>query len=336
MGIEAALIGGGLGLLGSSMSSNAAKKSAQTQADAQLQAAQIAADAAKFRPVGVTTRFGSSNFTVDPNTGYVTQAGYTVDPTVAMMRDTLLSQAAGGGLQTAQQANQAQQGLFNLGQQYLAQSPEAAAQDWMSKQQALLQPSRDVQYGRMQQGLFNTGRGGLAVAQGGNLAAANPEAAAYYNALAQQDAQLAAQAMQAGQAQTEFGAGLFNKGISLGTTAYDPLKSAFGTSQAMEEAAQQALNMGAELGGRVTETSANAGRLLAGGMTNAAATMAPSNAYSPWGTGLTALGNNQQLLSGLSNAWNSPYSANLGTAFSYGTNPFSQQSSMLAAQDAWF
>jgi hypothetical protein len=326
------LIGGGLSLLGGLFGGSSAKSAAQTQANAQLEAARIAADAAKFRPVGVTTRFGSSNFTVDPNTGYVTQAGYTVDPTVAMMRDTLLSQAAGGGLQTAQQATQAQQGLFNLGQQYLAQSPEAAAQDWMSKQQALLQPSRDVQYGRMQQGLFNTGRGGLAVAQGGNLAAANPEAAAYYNALAQH----AAQAMQAGQAQTEFGAGLFNKGISLGTTAYDPLKSAFGTSQAMEEAAQQALNMGAELGGRVTETSANAGRLLAGGMTNAAATMAPSNAYSPWGTGLTALGNNQQLLSGLSNAWNSPYSANLGTAFSYGTNPFSQQSSMLAAQDAWF
>lgn len=336
MGIEAALIGGGLGLLGSSMSANAAKKAAQTQADAQLQAAQIAADAAKFRPVGVTTRFGSSNFGFDPSTGYLTSAGYTVDPTVAAIRDTLLSQAGTTGLDTAQQATAAQQGLFNLGQQYLATSPEAAAQDWMAKQQAVLAPSREQQYAKLQQNLFNTGRGGLAVAQGGNLAAANPEAAAYYNALAQQDAQLAAQAMQAGQAQTEFGAGLFSKGINLGTTAYDPLKSMFGTSQSMEEAAQNAMKMGMELGGATTTANANVGSTLAQGMTNAAATMAPSNAYSPWGTALTSLGNNPQLLSGIANAWNSPYSANLGTAFSYGTNPFSQQTSMLAAQDAWF
>jgi hypothetical protein len=37
----------------------------------------LAAEAAKFRPVGITTRFGSSNFQMSPE-GYLTGAGYTV------------------------------------------------------------------------------------------------------------------------------------------------------------------------------------------------------------------------------------------------------------------
>ena len=56
-------VGGSLlgGFLGGQSSSNAANTSAQ----AQLEAARIAADAARFRPVGVTTRFGASNFGFD-------------------------------------------------------------------------------------------------------------------------------------------------------------------------------------------------------------------------------------------------------------------------------
>ena len=195
MGIEAALIGGGLGLLGSAMSGNAAENAAQTSANAQLEAARVAAEAQKFRPVGVTTRFGSSNFQMSPE-GYLQSAGYDVSPEVAAMRDRLLSQAGGAGMQTGEQAQAAQQQLFGLGQQYLAQSPQEAAQQWMQSQQALLQPGRQQAQAGLTQNLFNTGRGGVAVSQGGMMGAANPEQQALLNAQMMQDMQLAAQAQE--------------------------------------------------------------------------------------------------------------------------------------------
>jgi len=52
--------------------------------------------------------------------------------------------------------------LFGLGQQYLAQSPEQAAQQYMARQQDLLAPSRERQFAGLQNRLFQTGRGGLA------------------------------------------------------------------------------------------------------------------------------------------------------------------------------
>ena len=55
----AAIIGSGY------LQGQSAKNAANTSAQAQLQAAQIAADAAKFRPVGVTSRYGTSQFTTD-------------------------------------------------------------------------------------------------------------------------------------------------------------------------------------------------------------------------------------------------------------------------------
>ena len=76
MALGAAAIVGGGALLGGYLSGNAAKDAAGTSAQAQLQAAQIAADAQKFRPVGITTNFGSSNFQFD-NNGYLTGAGYS-------------------------------------------------------------------------------------------------------------------------------------------------------------------------------------------------------------------------------------------------------------------
>jgi len=162
-------ISGGLALAGGLFGGNSAKKAAQAQADAQVKAAQIAADEARFRPVGVTTRFGQSQFQTDPTTGRVTGAGYTLTPEMKAMQDRFLG-LAGQGLTQAEQAQQqfaplqgAAQGLFGLGQQYLAQSPEEAAQQYMASQQNLLAPSRERQYGQLQNQLFQTGRGGLSV-----------------------------------------------------------------------------------------------------------------------------------------------------------------------------
>lgn len=292
MGIEAALIGGGLGLLGSSMQADAAEAAAAANVDA----ARIAAEAQKFRPVGVTTRFGTSNFQTDAN-GNVIGAGYNVAPDIAAMRDRLFSQAGGQGFQTAQQAQAAQQGLFNLGNQYLAQSPEAAAQQWMQSQQALLQPSREQAQAGLTQNLFNTGRGGVAVAQGGMRGAANPELQALANAQAMQDLQLASQAQQQGRAQTQFGAGLFGTGLDIATAGYNPLKTQFGLGQTMESAGQGALDLGLNIGGRTTQGATNAANTIYNAQT--AANVA--NAYSPVGASLMGAAGNQQLMRGIGN-----------------------------------
>jgi hypothetical protein len=280
----AALIGGGLGLLGSVIGGNSAKNAAQTQASAQLEAARIAADAQRFRPVGITTRFGSSNFQTDAQ-GNVIGAGYDVSPEVAAMRDRLLSQAGGQGFQTAEQAQAAQEQLFGLGQQYLAQSPEAAAQQWMQSQQALLQPGREQAQAGLTQNLFNTGRGGVAVAQGGMMGAANPEQQALLNAQAMQDLQLASQAQQQGREQTQFGAGLFGTGLEIGSAGYNPLKTQFGLAQSLEAAGQSPLDIGAQLGGRSAQAGANVGQTLLRGGLSAAESMGAANAYNPLAAG---------------------------------------------------
>ena len=299
--MPAAWIGAGASLLGGLFGGNAAEDAARTQAEGQKEAARIAAEAARFRPVGVTSRFGSSQFTTDPTTGYVTGAGYNVAPDVAAMRDRLLSQAGGQGFQTAEQAQQAQQSLFGLGQQYMAQSPEAAAQQWMQSQQALLQPGREQAQAGLTQNLFNTGRGGLAVAQGGGMGAANPEQQALLNAQMMQDLQLASRAQEQGRAQTQFGAGLFGTGLDIGTAGYNPLKTQFGLAQTMEAAGQSPLDIGAQLGGRSAAAGANMGQsLLQGGMA-AAGSQARADAYSPFGAALSGAAANKDLMSGLSN-----------------------------------
>lgn len=295
-----ALIGGGAALLGGVLGGRSANKAAQTSANAQLEAARIAAEAQKFRPVGVTSRFGTSQFTMSPE-GYLESAGYNVAPDIAAIRDRLLSQAGGQGFQTAEQAQAAQQQLFGLGQQYLAQTPQQAAQDWMASQQALLQPARQQAQAGLTQNLFNTGRGGVAVSQGGMMGAANPEQQALLNAQALQDLELATRAQEQGRAQTTFGAGLFGTGLDLASGGYNPLKTQFGLAQGLEAAGQSPLDIGAQLGGRSAQAGANVGQTLFQGGVNAAQAMQAANAYNPVGSALSGLANNQQFTQGLAN-----------------------------------
>ena len=171
----------------------------------------------------------------------------------------------------------------------------------MAKQQQLLQPSRDMAQSKITQNLFNTGRGGLSTAQGGNLGNANPEQQAYYNALMQQDTQLAADAMAQGRAQTQFGAGLFGLGSQAATSGYSPIQTQIGLASNLEQLGQNPLDIGAQLGGRAASAGANVGNTLLKGGLGAAQTMQQANSYNPFATGLTALGGNQQLMSGLGN-----------------------------------
>lgn len=178
-------IGGALGLAGSLFGGSSASDAAQTSANSQLEAARIAADAARFRPVGVTTAFGSSQFGTDAS-GNLTSAGYQLSPEMARQRDLFLQQAGTSGLGLAEQAGAAGQGLFNLGQGYLAQSPEAAARQWMQSQQAALAPGQEQQLAAIRNQQQQQGRAGLAVGatSAGGMAASNPELQAYYNSLA--------------------------------------------------------------------------------------------------------------------------------------------------------
>jgi hypothetical protein len=131
---------------------------------------------------------------------------------------------------------------------------------------------------------------------------------AYYNALAQQDAALAAQAQQAGQQQVAFGAGLFGTGANLlgqyqqgQVGALSPFQAYLGATQGIESLGQQPLQIGSELGGRASSAGANAGQFLYGGGLNAARTMQETNAYNPLASGLINAGTNQQLTSGIGN-----------------------------------
>jgi hypothetical protein len=292
-----------------------AQQAAQTAADAQVRAAQIAADAARFRPVGVTTRFGSSNFGFDDKGNLIT-AGYTPTGEITGYQDRLRTLAGQGltDVEAARTAYQpltgAAQSLFTLGQSYLAKSPEQAAQDYITKQQALLAPTQENQLALLQNKLFQQGRTGSASAQGGNLMATNPEMAAYYNSIAQSNLALAAQADQEARNRIAFGGGLFNTGAGLQnqfysgqTAAYAPFATAMDTSIGLENLAQQPLTLGTQIGAKTTASSAEAGRLLSSGITSAASTMYPSNAYSASGNLLSGVAQNPMVNSAINNAF---------------------------------
>lgn len=259
---------------------------------AQQQAGQMAGSAAgaQFRPVGITSRFGQSGYNYDAN-GNLVGAGYQVAPDIAAMREGAIGQAggllgqAGQGAAATAPAFGAAQSMYNLGQGYLAQNPQEQAAQWLKQQQDLLRPSQDQAYASMQQQLQNTGRGGFSIAQGGSLGAANPEAQAYYNALAQQNARLASEATTQGQQQARFGADLVGAGTNAITgaygaqnAAYQPYTSAMGAATGLEGygAAPMAVSQG--LGTAGAQAGYNAGQLANLGYAQQGA----ANAYNPW------------------------------------------------------
>lgn len=334
MPVTAALIGGGASLLGSLLGGSSQRRAARISADATRDAARIAAEEQRFRPVGVTTRFGSSQFQFGPE-GRLSGAGYTLDPRLVGYQNRLqtLAEQRLGEAEMAGEAYAPLRGagasLMQLGGRYLAETPEQAADRYMQRQLDLLAPSRERQYAQLQNQLFQTGRGGLAVGGTGarpsgspGLAAANPEMEAYYNAIAQQDAALAAQAQEEGRRNVAFGTGLFGQGAGLyggyesGVTgALNPFTTTLGGVSTLESLGMQPLDIGAQLGGRAASAGANVGQsLLQGGM--AAARTEQAAAFDPWAAALSGLGSNPafgqgiaNLFSGAGNAANYDWSA---------------------------
>ena len=335
------LIGPAINTLGTVYATNRATDAQTNIANTATTAAQQAAQQAQFRPVGVTSRFGASGFQYDPS-GKLIGAGYQVAPDIAAQREALLG-LSGGALTQAQQAQsylpqfqQAAGGLFNLGQQLLPSStayqaspeaqayaaqlrglggqvtptsydPTAAAQQYVQQQQSLLAPGQEQQLAAIRNRLQQTGRAGLATGatQAGGLAATNPEMAAYYNAIAQQNAGISANADQIARANLQkdisfgsgltgqalqtstgaeelarqqmlgnisAGAGLFNTGAGvLGqgygtqTAALAPWSSYLGGATTLEGLGQQALTTGTGLGSSASSANSMAGQLLNAG-----------------------------------------------------------------------
>lgn len=335
-------IGAVFGYLGAQEQASATEAAANTSAAAQREAARLAAEAAKFRPVGITTRYGSSNFQMSPE-GYLSGAGYNVSPELKAYQDRLMG-LTGGALTQAEQAQQQYQplqtaasGLFGLGQQYLQQSPQDVAADYISKQQDLLAPSRERQMAQLQNQLYQQGRGGLSVGATGmrpsgaaGLGATTPELEAYYNAIAQQDAQLAAQAQQAGQQNVAFGAGLFGTGANMlgqyqagQVGALSPFSAYLGAGQGIEGLGQESLRLGSELGGKASTAGANVGEFLFRGGSNAALTQQRANQISPLGTLLTGASKDPRLQTGFENAYNNyTMNRNIAGALPESANPY--------------
>lgn len=268
---------------------NSTRQAGIDAANQMRQASREGAAAAAFRPVGMTTRFGTSQFTreIDPATGipYISSAGYTAAPELAALQDRLFgafspalsyAETAGQGLSPLAPASQR---LFQLGEGYLAATPEQAAQDYISQRQALLQPMREQQLSSVRNRLFATGRGGLGVQTGTGRAPASPELQALFNAQAAQDLQLAAEADQAAQQRIAFGTGLFGTGANLlGTQyqtlaqAYQPLLGALGVSGQVEQMAQMPYQLGIQLGQAAQPGASQASQLFTGGQIQGAQT----------------------------------------------------------------
>jgi hypothetical protein len=120
--------------------------------------------------------------------------------------------------------------------------------------------------------------------------------------LAQQDLQLAAQAQEAGQRQTAFGAGLFGSGSQLlgqyqtgQVGALSPFQTSLGLGGTIESLGQQGLELGSALGGRSATAGANVGRSLLTGGISAAQTSQAANAYNPLANVLQGVGTNPYL-----------------------------------------
>jgi hypothetical protein len=299
------LFSGGLGTAGSLLQMQQSKEAAlaaQQRIDAETAAAKTAA---QFRPIGMTTRFGTSQFQVDPVTGQLTSAGYTLSPEAKNAQDRLVKLAESGLVQA--EGAQAQfaplqtgaTSLFTLGNKYLAKTPEDVAKDYLASQMALLQPGRELELANLQNKLTQQGRGGLSVAQGGTYGATTPELQALYNARARQEAELAANAQQLGQRDVLFGAGLLNQGAqTMGQyyggqqAAYTPYTTALGQVQGLETAAQQPFTMSTALAQQAAQAGSNVGQLgLGGAKLSTALATSPNATANPYAQTLMAAGN---------------------------------------------
>lgn len=260
--ISGAIIGGA-SLLGSSMAGRSAERAADRSAQANLEAARIAAEEARFRPVGLTTRYGTSQFQFGPE-GRLTGASYQASPEIRALQDRIAA-LYGSSLGLAETVPAVSRRLFNLGTGYIDETPEAARQRIFNELQAARQPASLQEEQRLAASVFGRGRAGLNVGATGQ-----PE---LYTLARAREAQRAADIVAAeeqAQRRVQSGLGVIGAGIQLPVQALAPFQAQFGTEQLLEETARAPLDIGAQLGGRTATAGAKAGEsLLLGGLSSA-------------------------------------------------------------------
>jgi len=188
---------------------------------------------AQFKPYAIRTGVGGTFF--DQATG---QAGVNLSPEMQAYQQGLLGQAG-------QAASS------------IAATPEQAAAQYMAQQQGLLEPQRQAEDIALRQNQLQRGRIGLGIsaeaAGAGDGGYVNPEQFSRDRARALADAQIAANATQAGQQQAanqlNLAQGLFGAGMAPETYGLEQLKTgsalgATGASAGMNQAQLLASGMG--------------------------------------------------------------------------------------------
>lgn len=171
-GPAGASIGMGLGgaagnLFGGGAQGRAAANAQGAAGSSVYGAGQQAQQMSQFRPVGVTTGFGQSQFGFDGN--QLTSAGYTLNPQLQAIRDRMLSGAASYDPNLIGQAAQplfgASSGMFGLAGQLM---PTSTARNISPEAQALAQRYSGVSAALMPS-TFQTGASPTAQAYAENL-----------------------------------------------------------------------------------------------------------------------------------------------------------------------
>jgi hypothetical protein len=318
------IIAGGA-LLGSALAGSSAERAARTTAASNEKATQLAAEEQRFRPVGITSRFGSSQFQFGPE-GRLTGAGYQASPEIQALQDRL-SVLYGDSLGLAEMAPSTARGIFNLGTGYLSESPEAARQRIYDKLQEARLPSQMREEERLAASVFGRGNIGLNISGRGQ-----PGLFALAQAREEQRMQDLLAAEQQAQQQVGFGTSLLGTAYQLPVQALSPFQAQFGTQQLLEESARAPLDIGAQLGGRTAQAGANVGNTLLSGSQNAANLRLQGSMVTPTLMASNISNISGQLMQGYQQQQLMNQLMNQRTASIYGTSPMSQQTQMLSNQ----
>ena len=284
------------GLISGSKGADAAKGQAEALRAAGLRSSQMA----QFRPIGLRTGFGDSNFRVN-ELGQVEEAGYTLDPQLEALRNRFTTGATGYDPTRLQQLTEPIYGgatsLFNLGGSYLGATPQDVAAKYISDRQGLLAPSRAAEFGRINARNFATGRGGLGVQTGTGTAPSNPALQAYYNSIFQQDKALAAEAETEAMNRIRFGGELYGAGgklaagiPSLFSGSFLPIETQLNMAKSIEALGQQPYQMSIDLANAQAGAGSRAGQLYLQPQEAAARAYSQYQGYSPLGTAFSGLG----------------------------------------------
>jgi len=270
-GLVGSVLGGSI--VGNLITGNSAAKAQKRAGEQQMEAARLAAEESRFRPIGVTNAFGSSNFQFDPTTGRVSGASYNVNPQLAAIRDQLMGFAGNTNIGGAQQAiQQGQQGLF--GSIANAGDIQGQTQRLFGQRQDLLAPQRERDLAALRNQSFQGGRSGLAVGgtNAGGFAAANPEMQAFFNAQRQQDNALLAQSE--GDARNYRGNDIQTLGglFGLQQGSMNPLMSYLQGAQGIDNLGKSAFDTSMQLG-QANQNQAGANALFQGGNAQANANL---------------------------------------------------------------